>query len=811
MTLINSSLLLGLILAGIPLILHLVMRAKPKRIEFPALRLLKARQPSNARRMRLRQILLLALRVLLICTLVVAIARPSLPAANYGLRWWEWAGVGLAAGLSGVIYVLMGRRDAASQSAAVNSVQRRSRQKVLCLLMGLLMVILLTGIPWGLRVRAELLSPRNEGTEDVPVAAVFLIDNSISMNYRQENLTRMEAASQLAKQLLERFPSGSRAAVASSEADEEIIFQADLSGTSSRMEAMEVTAVPGRLNRQIQAAIKAQVEDRRLVQEQAGLGGSADLFARDIYVLSDFSRASLQIPDENGLADLLTQLPWLHIYLVDVSVPAPVNAGITQLTLSDESTVTGRDLVLSMSIASTQGLPAMATVETSLIDASGQEVRSGAPVLVKLDGNAARIQSLIKITGAASCVEGVIRLTAEDPLMDDNVRYFSCGVRPAPKVLLIADRPEESLYLKNALQPEELERAGVRLCQCVSIPTASAAEQTLTGFDAVFLVGIQRPDESLWNALAKYLQNGGGVFVVAGSSRIQPGTWSTPAARQLLPATPLTIVRFLNEPGQLKLAPSQHPVLRDFYSDEALRVELGAAAFDKCWAVENLPDTTTLMTFTGPGARPALLERKVGAGRCLMFTSAMDNLPEGGSQWNNLVTSWAFLVLADELLAHLTDFTSLQRNFISGTILDFPVPPTQRFEQFLLRRPGLRQTRGKLEADQSSVLLTDVSDQGHYLLKPFESPSSYEAAFSVNFPDEETDLTRIPDDQLQSLATSDHLTIIRQPEDLQNAVRASRLGVEVFPVLLGLVILLFCAEHIMSNFFYDEAVSSPAT
>jgi flagellar basal body-associated protein FliL len=289
MTLINSSLLLGLILAGIPLILHLVMRAKPKRIEFPALRLLKARQPSNARRMRLRQILLLALRVLLICTLVVAIARPSLPAANYGLRWWEWAGVGLAAGLSGVIYVLMGRRDAASQSAAVNSVQRRSRQKVLCLLMGLLMVLLLTGIPWGLRVRAELLSPRNEGTEDVPVAAVFLIDNSISMNYRQENLTRMEAASQLAKQLLERFPSGSRAAVASSEADDEIIFQADLSGTSSRMEAMEVTAVPGRLNRQIQAAIKAQVEDRRLVQEQAGLGGSADLFARDIYVLSDFS------------------------------------------------------------------------------------------------------------------------------------------------------------------------------------------------------------------------------------------------------------------------------------------------------------------------------------------------------------------------------------------------------------------------------------------------------------------------------------------------------------------------------------------
>ena len=142
--------------------------------------------------------------------------------------------------------------------------------------------------------------------------------------------------------------------------------------------------------------------------------------------------------------------------------------------------------------------------------------------------------------------------------------------------------------------------------------------------------------------------------------------------------------------------------------------------------------------------------------------------------------------------------------------MDFPVPAAQRFEQFLLRRPGLRQTRGKLEADQASVLLTDASDQGHYLLKPFESPSPFEAAFSVNFPDDETDLTRIPDDQLQSLASADHLTIIRQPEDLQNAVRASRLGVEVFPVLLGLVLLLFSAEHIMSNFFYDEVASTPA-
>ena len=90
MTWINASLLAGLAFASLPVILHLVMRAKPKRIEFPALRLLKARQPSNARRLQLRHWLLLLLRMLLIAVIVLAIARPSLPAAQYGLRWWEW-------------------------------------------------------------------------------------------------------------------------------------------------------------------------------------------------------------------------------------------------------------------------------------------------------------------------------------------------------------------------------------------------------------------------------------------------------------------------------------------------------------------------------------------------------------------------------------------------------------------------------------------------------------------------------------------------------------------------------------------------
>lgn len=73
----NPLLLGGAALAALPVILHLVMRQKPKHLAFPALRFLQVRQMANRRKLRLRHLLLLALRVGAICLLAFAMARPS--------------------------------------------------------------------------------------------------------------------------------------------------------------------------------------------------------------------------------------------------------------------------------------------------------------------------------------------------------------------------------------------------------------------------------------------------------------------------------------------------------------------------------------------------------------------------------------------------------------------------------------------------------------------------------------------------------------------------------------------------------------
>lgn len=77
MEFMHPGLLAGGLLAGIPVVLHLVMRQRPKPLEFPALRFIKARQSSNKRTLKLRHLILLALRVGAIALLAFAIARPS--------------------------------------------------------------------------------------------------------------------------------------------------------------------------------------------------------------------------------------------------------------------------------------------------------------------------------------------------------------------------------------------------------------------------------------------------------------------------------------------------------------------------------------------------------------------------------------------------------------------------------------------------------------------------------------------------------------------------------------------------------------
>ncbi len=79
---LHLSLLAGAGLIAAPIILHLIMRQQPRRIEFPALRFIQARKDSNRRRLKFRQWLLLLLRCAAVAGLALALARPTIMASG---------------------------------------------------------------------------------------------------------------------------------------------------------------------------------------------------------------------------------------------------------------------------------------------------------------------------------------------------------------------------------------------------------------------------------------------------------------------------------------------------------------------------------------------------------------------------------------------------------------------------------------------------------------------------------------------------------------------------------------------------------
>ncbi len=84
MTFLNPAVLVGLFAAAIPVILHFINLRKIKRIEFSTLYFIKELKKNKIRNLKIKQWLLLLLRLLLIIFVVLAFAKPALENSSLG-------------------------------------------------------------------------------------------------------------------------------------------------------------------------------------------------------------------------------------------------------------------------------------------------------------------------------------------------------------------------------------------------------------------------------------------------------------------------------------------------------------------------------------------------------------------------------------------------------------------------------------------------------------------------------------------------------------------------------------------------------
>ena len=813
MSLLNPALVYGLLLAAVPVVLHLLMKTKPKRVVFPALRLIQNRKRQNVRRIRLRHLWLLLLRTLVILVIVGALIRPSLPAANYSLTGGEWAtllgiaAVALAA-YFGVMYHWQKQRLANHELANRRTTLRGGLGAVAFLLFALLVAW-----PYQKRVAGEITAPLPEVTPDLPVAAVLLFDTSLSMEYRQQNLTRLDVARTIAAEHLSSLPRGSRIAIADCSTTTPIPFLADRSAAVDRLDALKTGPLAHPLNERLRAALRLQHDDRRRTLEEAGQaldavdGDAADKLVREIYVFTDLAASAWRTDSAKLLRDELERLPWASVYLIDVGAPSPVNLSLTDLQLSQQQASPDQDVKVEAKLTSLGSDEQSITVELHTENEAGEFVKRD-QTAVKLTSNEAVSVQFGTRNGEAGTLRGQLKLVSSDPLPIDDRLWFSIGTQPTLRTLVVAPARDDSPgSIADSDANELVTLLGELNYPVTFLPASRLAETDFDRADAVFLVNVPTPDETAWQSLASFVERGGGLMAFLGSddTGARPGirsvAWNSATAQSFLPAELLTPLN-ARPPVGIDVKETSHPVLREF-AVQGLSSQVARLPVWRYWKLAEANDANVIARFTGSEALPALVERRHGAGRSLLFATAGNIAFDPNRQWNQLAREVPFMMLVNQSVQYLSGRSSVDFNVEAGTDIVLPIDRDAALTSYLLRKPSGVQTRDTLPNGARLIRLNAVDETGHFTVRSATPDHPYEIGFSVNPPSGESNFTRMTETDLNTMFGEDRYSVAQNTDALTRTVNAGRLGVEVFPIILAVLLAAFCLEHVVANRFYE--------
>ncbi len=782
MAFINLSLLAGGAFVAIPIVLHLIMRQRPKSFVFPALRFIQQRRIANQRKLQLRHWLLLALRCAAIGLFALALARPSV--ASGTMSSWIAAAFLAAMGL------------VAAVSSGVGFY--RSLSKTMSGGMTVLAAALLVGALYlggrALAGRAPII-----GDQEAPVAAALIIDTSPRMQYRSENRTRLAAAQEMAQWLIRQLPADSELAVIDSRAGSGA-FAVDRAAAEKTIERLRPVGTPQPLVEVLEKAV--------------GLVKSKPQARKEIYIFTDLTQAAWKTTAATDVKKLLADNENVLLYLLDVGAVQPRNFALGQLTLSADLLPAGADLRLESSVAASGALGERAVeLQIEVHDPTLPVIRDGQPVLPKSQRRGTqtvklqpgeRQQVQFVVSGLAPGVhQGLVRLIGEDGLALDDVRHFCVEVQPAWPVLVVSPADVSPKLFIEMLAPYEQRETGRAKFACEAIEQSRLADAELADYRAVALLDPQPLTPDAWKKLGEFCQAGGGLAIFLGHNADPPASFQDPAAAAVLGGK---LARLARTGGDVYLAPRayDHPALAPF-RPVANNVPWDLFPVFYHWNLDDLSPTARSIVPYGDG-KPALVENRLGRGSAIVMTTPISDppRPQGRALWNELATGesiWPCVLLVHESMSYLVRSGQTRLNLLAGETAVLPNDPAEYPERYQLFTP-LEQPQDVLARDRRvTVRFTD--NPGAYRLRGQKS-GPIVRGFAVNVPADTSDLTRLPGEQLDELLGAKRYQLARSQDELDRAVGNDRLGSEFYPLLITLVAVALGLEHVLANRFYRK-------
>jgi hypothetical protein len=334
-----------------------------------------------------------------------------------------------------------------------------------------------------------------------------------------------------------------------------------------------------------------------------------------------------------------------------------------------------------------------------------------------LEANGSGSATFTPFVPTARFTRGTVRLN-DDRLARDNAFHFVVSPSQRAKLVLV-DRQgasrATSLYLAQALELSASPAFDVVQRQMGNV----TPEDLSTA--AVIVLNDVPVSQTLAEQLTKFVEAGGGLFVAFG----ERATWPA-AAASVIPAMPAgTADRTRGTPGRIGSLEYGHPVFESFRAPRS--GDFSTARFYTYRQVTLEPGTQVLAKFDD--AAPALIERKVGRGRSLAWTSTLD------VGWNDLALKPVFLPFIHRVGATLASYQQRPAFRTIGEVA--PAGDTSAGAHPLILTPA-----GQRLPQEAQPGVVELKEQGFYEIRAGErDPEPRALASNVDLT--ESDLTQI--------------------------------------------------------------------
>ena len=203
--------------------------------------------------------------------------------------------------------------------------------------------------------------------------------------------------------------------------------------------------------------------------------------------------------------------------------------------------------------------------------------------------------------------------------------------------------------------------------------------------------------------------------------------------------------------------------------------------------------------------QPAILEKSLGKGRVLVFTTPISDEATAADLWNTLVVGsghWPYFMLLNEAMLYLVGSGEDRLNFWAGETATMYLPENERQLIFSLRTPEGEEFPQSIDQKTGTITITTTNSVGNYQLRAGGTQGGVRRGFSVNVPAASTDLKRLSRDELTALLGNGKFRLSRGRDEIERNVNLDRTGREMYPLLIILVALVLGAEHLLANKFY---------